>query len=42
VQVHELQEEAINLEGGIDGSSFGSKKYGSIKRIITEAVKVYP
>jgi hypothetical protein len=42
VQVHELQEEAVNLEGQTDGSSFGSKKYGSIKRIITEAVKVYP
>jgi hypothetical protein len=42
VQVHELQEEAINLEGQTDVSSFGSKKYGSIKRIIAEAVKVYP
>jgi hypothetical protein len=43
VQVHELQaEEAVTLESRTDGSSFGSKKYGSIKRIISDAVKVYP
>jgi hypothetical protein len=29
VQVHELQE-AVNLEGQTDRSSFGSKKYGAI------------
>jgi hypothetical protein len=42
VQVHELQEEAITLESQTYGSSFGAKKYGSIKRIVTEAIKVYP
>jgi hypothetical protein len=43
VQVHELQaEEAVTLESRTDGSSFGSKKYGSIKRIIADAVTVYP
>ena len=43
VQVHELQaEEAVALESRTDGSSFGSKKYGSIKRIIADAVRVYP
>jgi hypothetical protein len=43
VQVHELQQaEAVALESRADGASFGSKKYGSIKRIIAEAEKVYP
>ncbi len=42
MQVHELQAEAVALESRTDGASFGSKKYGSIKRIIAEAVKVYP
>jgi hypothetical protein len=41
VQVHELQAEAVALESRTDGASFGSKKYGSIERIIAEAVKVY-
>ena len=42
VQVHELQEEAVTMESQTDGYSFGSKKYGAIKRMIAEAVKVYP
>jgi hypothetical protein len=41
VQIHKLQEEAVNLEGQKDGSSFESKKYDSTKGIMTEAVKVY-
>ncbi len=37
VQVHELQAEAVALlEGQTDGSSFGSQKYDSIKRIIAD------
>jgi hypothetical protein len=42
VQVHELQAEAVALESWTDGASSGSRKYGSIKRISAEAVKVYP
>jgi hypothetical protein len=43
VQVHELQVMVpVTQENQSIGSCAGSKKYGSIKRVITEAIKVYP
>ena len=42
VQVHELQVMVpVTQENQSIGSCAGSKKYGSIKRVITEAIKVY-
>ena len=41
VQVHELQVVPVTQENQSNGSCAGSKKYGSIKRVITEAIKVY-
>jgi hypothetical protein len=41
VQVHEIQVEGINMESRMDGSSCESK-YGLTKKIINEAVKIYP